>query len=359
MEIVPSSLPSSLGCSSRDSQAPHEAVSSSSEFPPAAVVLLISSMGRCSALPLSGSRGRSLLFRRLQGELEAHGHRFSVERIRRKWNNLIVTYKRVRERQARGRVSTSWEYFQMMDSILRETAFVQRGHSPGSASALDSATLFGCSASVSVTPQPESDASANVNASSGSPASPPSAVCATEAIPLPLGQIISNPPLIPELPKLKPKAELKPMLEPKSVLVRLKACRSKLMPSLEPEHELCRIKPVQQVSESEPLLEPPMEPEFKDRCQVLQLDSPNFAVAQDLDEQTVVLKNVCTLQGECDRYRVQQHSRTEAHERRKGRQNEKMVVALEKMATTLELISSKQDTVIALLQRIADKHKNS
>lgn len=47
--------------------------------------------------------------------------------------------------------------------------------------------------------------------------------------------------------------------------------------------------------------------------------------------------------------------RTEAREKRRERREQRMAESLGRVATALELLSSKQDTVIALLQRLADK----
>lgn len=47
--------------------------------------------------------------------------------------------------------------------------------------------------------------------------------------------------------------------------------------------------------------------------------------------------------------------RTEARERRRERREVRMAESLSRIATALELLSSKQDTIIALLQRLADR----
>ena len=52
----------------------------------------------------------------------------------------------------------------------------------------------------------------------------------------------------------------------------------------------------------------------------------------------------------------QRQCRQEARERRRERTANRVAEAVGRMATALELISSKQDTIIALLQRLADKH---
>lgn len=47
--------------------------------------------------------------------------------------------------------------------------------------------------------------------------------------------------------------------------------------------------------------------------------------------------------------------RVEAREKRRERREVRMAESLGRIATALELLSSKQDTVIALLQRLADR----
>lgn len=47
--------------------------------------------------------------------------------------------------------------------------------------------------------------------------------------------------------------------------------------------------------------------------------------------------------------------RLEAREKRRERREVRMAESLGRIATALELLSSKQDTVIALLQRLADR----
>lgn len=82
------------------------------EFTYQSIVFLIEAVGR--RWSLYGTRERSQLFQSVQKELEAQGHPLPVERIRRKWNNLIVTYKRVKDRgRETGQAKTSWEYFEV------------------------------------------------------------------------------------------------------------------------------------------------------------------------------------------------------------------------------------------------------
>ncbi|MEQ2303906.1 hypothetical protein AMECASPLE_021528 [Ameca splendens] len=54
--------------------------------------------------------------------MSSKGHVLPVEKIRRKWNNLIVTYKRVKDRSREtGHAKTSWEFFDLMDATLCDT----------------------------------------------------------------------------------------------------------------------------------------------------------------------------------------------------------------------------------------------
>lgn len=73
-------------------------------------------------------------------------------------------------------------------------------------------------------------------------------------------------------------------------------------------------------------------------------------------ERTVLLRNFISSHEERARLEEQRHCKKDARERRQERTLGNMAETLGKMATALELISSKQDTIIALLQRLADKH---
>ncbi|XP_037111889.1 uncharacterized protein si:ch1073-357b18.4 [Syngnathus acus] len=91
-----------------------------SDFSSEAVICLIDAVGR--RWGLYETRERSQLFQSVQEELAAKGHFHPVEKIRRKWNNLIVTYKRVKERsREKGHAKTTWEFFDLMDVMLCET----------------------------------------------------------------------------------------------------------------------------------------------------------------------------------------------------------------------------------------------
>nr|XP_046186231.1 uncharacterized protein LOC124015223 isoform X2 [Oncorhynchus gorbuscha] len=101
----------------------------SPEFSYQDIVYLIDAVGR--RWSLYGTRERTQLFQSVQKELEEQGHCLPVEKIRRKWNNLIVTYKRVKYRgRESGQARTSWEYFEMMDAMLGDTIGAETTSSP-------------------------------------------------------------------------------------------------------------------------------------------------------------------------------------------------------------------------------------
>lgn len=74
------------------------------------------------------------------------------------------------------------------------------------------------------------------------------------------------------------------------------------------------------------------------------------------EERTALLRSFLTAQEERIRLDEQHQRKVDARERRKEKSARTMADAMGRMATALELISSKQDTIIALLQRLADKH---
>lgn len=97
---------------------------SGSDFSSKAVLCLIEAVGR--RWGLYETRENSQLFQSVQEEMASKGHILPVEKIRRKWNNLIVTYKRVKDRSREtGHAKTSWEFFDLMDATLCDTIGTQ------------------------------------------------------------------------------------------------------------------------------------------------------------------------------------------------------------------------------------------
>ncbi|KAG1935624.1 uncharacterized protein si:ch1073-357b18.4 [Pimephales promelas] len=306
---VNNALSSSAIFNNKDNKVLHgvggsEAVSSSSEFTHGAIVLLIEAMQRC--WDVYSARERSLLFQSVQKELEGHGHSLPVEKIRRKWNNLIVTYKRVKDRSllCGGQTKTSWEYFEMMDNILGKTNIVQRGPA--------SATLVGFATTAKAAVKSEDPPSSSVP------------VVAPRL--LPTGIISTSSPI--------------PTLVPVRCQVSTDSARPK------------------------PVIRPALR---RSRLRQLRLGSAlqhggGLAPAQlrlgsgPAEERTELLRCFLRSQEERARSDEQLQRRTDARERRRERAARAEADAMTRMATALELISSKQDTIIALLQRLADKH---
>ena len=72
-----------------------------------------------------------------------------------------------------------------------------------------------------------------------------------------------------------------------------------------------------------------------------------------LEESSSLLQEV--LRRKEEQAGLEQGTRSEGRERRRERREVRMAESLGRIATALELLSSKQDTVIALLQRLADR----
>ncbi|KAL7857092.1 hypothetical protein SRHO_G00159910 [Serrasalmus rhombeus] len=300
-----------------------EAVSTSSEFTHRAIVHLIEAMHRC--WDVYGSRERSRLFQSVQSELENLGHSLPVEKIRRKWNNLIVTYKRVKERSrlGGGRAKTSWEYFEMMDKVLGKTKMDQRGPA--------SATLVGFATTAKAAVRSEERQSHSVS------------VAAVATPCLLSNSLFTTPSQIPTLVTSPVLCNVPPKPSPKSNPNPSPSCSTDSpMPSVPP-------KPAPKV----------MRQPLKRRLRHLQLSSVASRLAQQqgqAGERTALLRNFLTSQEEKAHLEDQRQRKKDARERRQERTLSSMSEALGRMATALELISSKQDTIIALLQRLADKH---
>ncbi|KAK1794508.1 hypothetical protein P4O66_010756, partial [Electrophorus voltai] len=296
-----------------------EAVSTSSEFTHRAIVHLIEAMHRC--WDVYGSRERSRLFQSVQSELENLGHSLPVEKIRRKWNNLIVTYKRVKERSrlGGGQAKTSWEYFEMMDKVLGKTKVDQRGPA--------SATLVGFATT----------AKAAVRSEERQPHTAVSVAAVTTPCLLP-NSLFTTPSQIPTL-------VTSPVL-----------CNVPPKPSTSPTCSSDNPLPSASSKPASRVLRQPL----KRRLRHLQLSSVASRIAAQQQgqagERTALLRNFLTSQEERVHLEEQRQRKKEARERRQERTLGSMAEALGRMTTALELISSKQDTIIALLQRLADKY---
>ncbi|XP_045067069.1 PH domain-containing protein DDB_G0287875 [Coregonus clupeaformis] len=288
----------------------------SPEFSYQAIVYLIEAVGR--RWSLYGTRERSQLFQSVQKELEEQGHCLPFEKIRRKWNNLIVTYKRVKYRgRETGQARTSWEYFEMMDAMLGDTIGAETTSSP---------TLV---------------------------TSNPKVYVATETA----------------------KAEQKPLL-PHGNLITACTRTLTLVPSSLPLHTpVPSTLPLYTFVRSLPPPTPPPAschiPSNLSRVHLRRKKRRLFSssskgssitslLAQQqkrAEEGTSLLQEFLRRQeGQAKEEQVH-HSRAEARGRRRERREARMAESLGRMATALELLSSKQDTVIALLQRLAERDR--
>ncbi|XP_065109643.1 uncharacterized protein [Paramisgurnus dabryanus] len=287
-----------------------EAVSTSSEFTHDAIVHLIEAMQRCRDIYCS--RERALLFQSVQKELENLGHSIPVEKIRRKWNNLLVTYKRVKDRSSLcgAPTKTSWEYFDMMDNVLGQSNIFQE--SPASATLIGYATPAKAGAKSDVCPS----------------------ITMTTPCLLPPG-IMTSPSQIPTLVTSPMLCKVTPKINPN--------------PSCSTDTASISSKPASLINR-QPL---------KQKLKRLRLNSLATRAAQQqgqAGERTSLLRNFLTSQEERTRLQEQRQRKIDARERRKEKTARAMADAIGTMATAVELISSKQDTIIALLQRLADKH---
>ncbi|KAG9352096.1 hypothetical protein JZ751_020509 [Albula glossodonta] len=65
---------------------------------------------------------KTQFYQMLHSEFLAHGYNISAQKIRKKWNNLLVTYKRTKDRtRVSSEARITWEYFEALDSILSPT----------------------------------------------------------------------------------------------------------------------------------------------------------------------------------------------------------------------------------------------
>ncbi|XP_012691289.2 uncharacterized protein si:ch1073-357b18.4 isoform X2 [Clupea harengus] len=300
---------------------PSEAVSSSSEFTHDAIMLLIEAMA--ARWDLYGQRERSRLFQSVQQELEGHGYPLPVERIRRKWNNLIVTYKRVKERcRGRGQARTSWEYYEVMDAVLGKTEIAQ-----GSSA---SATLLGLATTA------QAAALCDVRPPAGISTAVPSCLFSSN--------IIAS---ATQVPTLTPQRATPPP------------------PTLTPTPPLCPspLNTPLSISDSSTLSPPRPKMTFVPSSRRKSRRAPSMGVPTFLSQpqgqaerRGTMLRGYLSAQEQRALLDEQRQCRQEARERRRERTANRVAEAVGRMATALELISSKQDTIIALLQRLADKH---
>ncbi|XP_069052986.1 uncharacterized protein [Lepisosteus oculatus] len=290
----------------------------SSEFTHQCILQLIEAVGK--RWDMYSARERTRLFHNVQQELEALGHTFTMERIRRKWNNLVVTYKRVKDRSREtGQAKTTWEYYEMMDALLSNTI----GAQPVATAAATMVTtltpdapkpclfpagvtayaqipnLIPTAAAPALTPQSTPAAPAHASSSSSSSAAAAAA---------------QDPPAEPPPPPAAPPR---------------------------PAHRLASRLRIRRK-----LRRPPA------------ADTAASFLAQQQSQaetRTSLLRGFLAAQEERGRAEEERQRRQEARQRRRERREATALEAVSRMAAALELVSSKQDTIIALLQRLADR----
>ncbi|XP_039623143.1 uncharacterized protein LOC120537928 [Polypterus senegalus] len=99
----------------------------------------------------SGSH-RSQMFNKIHQDFESCGYNVPVDKLRKKWNNLIVTYKRAKNRiRESGHAKITWEHFEAMDSLLSK----KMGLSPPEGTIIKS-SLFPIESSSATFQTPES-----------------------------------------------------------------------------------------------------------------------------------------------------------------------------------------------------------
>ncbi|KAJ0016317.1 hypothetical protein NQD34_014607 [Periophthalmus magnuspinnatus] len=320
---------------------------SSSDFSSRAVLCLIEAVGRLWGL--YDTWERSQLFQNVQEEMAAEGHVHPVEKIRRKWNNLIVTYKRVKERgRDMGHAKTSWEFFDLMEATLSDTVgsqinnkrtklsnpppgpvtkVVVKPHLPQTAAQTPDGKLSASSVSsvttVTINPNNSADikpliflngdiVASGLQSTAGN-ASPSSNTA-------PSGNVDLN-----NAHRITHKAP------PTGILpLRLRSAQTNRNTS-----NACRW------SAASVSLAPSSGAENEG--------------GGDEEEQSATASVMEVLKRQEEQADVDRVERRRA-EKRRERREQRMVESLGRAATALELLSSKQDTVIALLQRLADKH---
>ncbi|XP_066563298.1 uncharacterized protein LOC136751524 [Amia ocellicauda] len=259
------------------------------EFSPQAIVQLIQAVGRRWEQYSTRERGR--LFQGVQEELAQNGQAFPLERIRRKWNNLLVTYKRVHERaRYTGQHKTTWEYYEMMDALLSSS-------SKSTATTTSMATTSNIALSLAAS-------------------------------------LLSLPSLLPTLPS------------------------SPLSPPPPPPSSSTNPDPPNPAPQPSALTSPPRQegPSSLPRPRRLAPRKLKQPAVDTAEQHTGLLQAFLVAQEEQGKVEEEWRRREEERERRRERRERRALGTLGRLVTTLELLSSKQDTAIALLQRLADRH---
>ncbi|KAM8725067.1 uncharacterized protein AB9X84_004516 [Acanthopagrus schlegelii] len=374
-----------------------------SDFSSKAVLCLIEAVGR--RWGLYETRERSQLFQSVQEEMASKGHVLPVEKIRRKWNNLIVTYKRVKDRSREtGHAKTSWEFFDLMDATLCDTVGTQiitnKRHKAGNTVSM----LPGPLAKLAVKPQvPQPPNIIRPNGDFSSTGAVESAVQGATGSP-----IISSAAAITSVtsatvsPSSAP--ELKPLIVLNSDIVTTSIHAATIVPSQSFISSPCFTETASSIPSLGSTSGTDLTsryvgrkaPSFSSAIIPFRLSSAPLGNNQNLlglsssfpptsscltSPSSTSLSATTTTsgaEGQSQKGNEEKTStpsfqeilkrqeeqscldrvarrRVEAREKRRERREVRMAESLGRIATALELLSSKQDTVIALLQRLADR----
>uniref|UniRef100_A0A1A8MVD7 Myb/SANT-like DNA-binding domain-containing protein n=1 Tax=Nothobranchius pienaari TaxID=704102 RepID=A0A1A8MVD7_9TELE len=371
-------------------------LSTGSDFSSKAVLCLIEAVGR--RWGLYETRERSQLFQSVQEEMASKGHILPVEKIRRKWNNLIVTYKRVKDRSREtGHAKTSWEFFDLMDATLCDTIGTQiinnkrnkggtnASAQPGPSTKITSkpgqlpppTTIVHPTGDFSTTGGAEPATSQVINstaASTSQSAATISAVKAPELKPLIVlnGDVASSQPatVVPASTFIsspcftETTSTSSSLVSTSSTDLNVPSYKSRktssftsgLIPFCLSTAPLGHNPNVLGLSSLPPTsschtpsiatsLSPSVLPGIEEQGQKGNKEQTSIPLFQEIlkrQEEQAYLDRVT-------------RRRVEAREKRRERREVRMSESLGRIATALELLSSKQDTVIALLQRLADR----
>ncbi|XP_040010589.1 uncharacterized protein LOC120804916 isoform X2 [Xiphias gladius] len=340
---------------------------SGSDFSSKAVLCLIEAVGR--RWGLYETRERSQLFQSVQEEMASKGHVLPVEKIRRKWNNLIVTYKRVKDRSREtGHAKTSWEFFDLMDATLCDTVGSQIINNKRNKGGSTVSTLPCPLAKIAAKPQPSTiirphgDFATTGGVESGQGATTSQIISSTAAMTSVTTATISQPnaPEVKPLIVLNETASTSPSLGSTSntdlntsryLSRKAPSFSSGVIPFCLSAAPVSNNQNLHGLSSSLPA----MSSCLTSSAATMSGTEGQNQKGNEEQSSTALRQEILKRQEEqayLDRVACR---RVEAREKRRERREVRMADSLGRIATALELLSSKQDTVIALLQRLADR----
>ncbi|XP_026021355.1 uncharacterized protein LOC113021115 isoform X2 [Astatotilapia calliptera] len=352
---------------------------SGSDFSSKAVLCLIEAVGR--RWGLYETRERSQLFQSVQEEMASKGHILPVEKIRRKWNNLIVTYKRVKDRSREtGHAKTSWEFFDLMDATLCDTIGTQIVNNKRNKGGSTVSTLPAPLAKIAAKPlqlpqptstiiRPSSDFAAVAGAGAGgvdsvSLGSSAGSAASTSVTAATISS--ANAPDHKPLIVLNETATTSPsLISASNTDLNTLGYTSRKAPSISSGVIPFRLSTTS-LTQSQNLLglssSFPLTSSCLTSSAATSLSTTTVSGTEGQNQKAKAEQGGSTLFQEILKRQEEQayldrvaRRRVEAREKRRERREVRMSESLGRIATALELLSSKQDTVIALLQRLADR----